>query len=132
MTFALAWVESLPLEPVPRCGGAASGAAAVGRHDTIWRGASMRFMHTRARGFISRVAFIGASAAFFPGCGAPSEESGETLATTADAFTELKPDQTKANAFYAYDNVINITINLSDATWSAIKTDKPPADPNNP
>lgn len=90
----------------------------------------MRFMHTRARAFISRVALIGGSTAFFLGCSAPAEEEGETLATTADALTEFAPNQTKVNAFYAFDNVINITINLSDATWKAVKTDVPPKDAN--
>jgi hypothetical protein len=69
-----------------------------------------------------------ASVAVLSGCGGVPEEgfgSAEPIATTSEAFTEYGPNQAKANAFYAPDNIVDVTINLPDATWTTIKTESP-------
>jgi hypothetical protein len=82
------------------------------------------------RGLLTSVFIV--SVGFLGGCaGADQPLYEENLATATEALTEYAPDQAKANAFYAYDNIVSITINLSDETWTAIKTENPnPAPPN--
>jgi CotH kinase protein len=78
------------------------------------------------------------SVALLLGCGAPHDqvledqiEEGDVTSKT-QLLTEYAPNQAKVNNFYAFDNVIDITVNLSDATWTAIKTENPnPPPPNN-
>jgi hypothetical protein len=54
------------------------------------------------------------------------------VAPTVHALTEYPPDQAKVNNFYAYDNTVYLTINLSDETWDTIKTEQPtPPEPGN-
>jgi hypothetical protein len=55
----------------------------------------------------------------------PQQALDENAATAVEALTEYVPNQAKVNGFYAYDNIVDITINLSDATWTAIKTEQP-------
>jgi hypothetical protein len=69
-----------------------------------------------------------ASIAIMGGCGGVPEGGvgdAEPIGTASEAFTELAPNQTKVNAFYAADNIVDVTINLSDSTWSTIKTESP-------
>jgi len=79
---------------------------------------------TRPRGSWSSL--FGFSAALLMGCAeAPDLVEEEQAATAVEALTEYAPNQVKVSSFYAFDNIVNITINLSDATWTAIKTENP-------
>ena len=85
---------------------------------------------TRARQVCSQL-FV-SSAALLMGCAEAPEAQEENIGTAIEALTEYAPNQAKVNSFYAPDNIVNITINLSDDTWTAIKTENPnPPPPDN-
>jgi len=60
------------------------------------------------------------------GCSAAvNEGSTEDVASTSAALTEYGPNQTAAENFYAYNNIVNIKIEMSDADWLTLKTEQP-------
>ena len=59
------------------------------------------------------------------GCTTSQEEALDPLSVATEALTELAPNQANANKFYAFDNIVNIRIEMSDADWLALKTQQP-------
>lgn len=59
------------------------------------------------------------------GCSEASPEASEQYVATTEALTEYRPNQTAANSFYAYDNIVTVKIEMSDADWLALKTEAP-------
>jgi len=60
------------------------------------------------------------------GCsGAVGDGSFEDVANTSAALTEYGPNQVAAENFYAYNNIVNIKIEMSDAEWLKLKTAVP-------
>jgi hypothetical protein len=79
---------------------------------------------------VRRVGFVlGLAVAGTTGCAANTETGDdgaqETVATVAEMLTEYKPNQTAVDQFFAYDNIVNVKIEMNDAAWMAIKTEQP-------
>jgi hypothetical protein len=59
-------------------------------------------------------------------CAETSEESAsEQYVVATSLLKEYPANQTAADNFYAYNNVVNIKIEMSDAEWLALKTELP-------